>query len=156
MSKRLPVNGLVELLVPEAIRVNLLATSKEGVLGELCGLLFSADLVRDQAAVLQAVLAREQAGSTGCGSGVAVPHARISGIDRTVLALGLSKSGIEFGALDSLPVNIFFLMVGPQKAPEIYLKLLSQIAQLIKEDEFRGALLSCESTAEVIELFRTV
>ena len=156
MSNKLPANGLTEILTPETIRVHLLAASKEAALKELCGLLCGAGLVRDQETVMAAVLDREKAGSTGCGSGVAVPHARMQGIDRTVLALGLSKSGIDFGALDGLPVKIFFLIVGPQEAPEVYLRLLSQIAGLIKEEEFREALLSCESSTEVIDLFRTV
>ena len=155
MSKKLPINGLMELLVLQAINIRLHANSKEGVVRELCGLLFSAGFVTDPAAVLSAVLAREEAGSTGCGCGVAVPHARMQNLDRTVLALGISPSGIAFGAADNLPVKIFFLLVGPQKAPEEYLKLLSQIVQLIKEEEFRNALLACESTQEVIELFRS-
>ena len=155
MPKKLPVNGLMELLVPEAINIRLHANSKEGVLRELCEVLFSAGFVTDPSIVLAAVLAREQAGSTGCGCGVAVPHARMQDIDRTILTLGISQSGIEFGASDSLPVKIFFLLIGPQKAPEEYLKLLSQIVQLIKEEDFRNALLSCESTSEVIELFRS-
>ncbi len=144
------------MLIPEAIDIHLLATSKEGVLKELCKLLFNTKLVKDEEVVLQAVMAREQAGSTGCGCGVAVPHARLAGVERCALALGISKTGVEFGAVDGTPVKIFFFIVGPQKAPETYLRLLSQIAQLIKEEEFRAALLDCASPSEVIELFRAV
>ena len=156
MSNRTPANAIAELLVPAAIDVDLKAASKEDVLRCLCRRLWEAGLVRDEAAVLAAVLAREQAGSTGCGSGVAIPHARVTEVSRIVLAAGLMRSGIEFGSIDGQPAKIFFLVIGPQHSPEAYLRLLSQIAQLVREKEFRDALLSCPDAAAVIELLRAV
>ncbi len=156
MSNRTPANAITELLVPAAIEVDLKAISKDDVLRCLSKKLWEAGLVRDEAAVLQAVLAREQTASTGCGSGVAIPHARVQGVSRIVLAVGLAKSGVEFGAVDNQPAKIFFLVIGPQSNPEAYLRLLSQIAQLVKEKEFRDALLSCPNAAAVIDLFRAV
>ena len=155
MSNRSTSNALAKLVVPEAVAVHLQASSKNGVLEELCNLLGKAGLVRDAQTVLQAVLIREKAGSTGCGLGVAVPHARLQGPDHTVMAIGLSKSGIDFGAIDGQPVKVFFLIVGPQNNPEAYLRLLSQVAQLIKDQEFRNALLDCESASSVMDLLRS-
>ena len=154
MSNKSAGNTLAQLLVPGAVAVPLKASSKDAALEELCNLLAFTGMVPDAAAALWAVSAREQIASTGCGLGVALPHARLQGLDKAVLAVGLSKPGIDFGAVDGRPVHIFFLIVGPHNNPEAYLRLLSQIAQLLKEQEFRNALLSCETAHAVIGLLR--
>lgn len=147
--------SLSELLDPAAVSVDLQGADKGAVLAELCALLEKAGLAGDRAAALEAVNAREAQGSTGCGSGVAVPHARLAGLSRTAMALGISKRGIAFGGVDNEPVRIFFLLLGPQNDPEHYLKTLSQIAKLIKERDFRDALLACPDPAAVVELIRS-
>ncbi|MBI5238910.1 MAG: PTS sugar transporter subunit IIA [Elusimicrobia bacterium] len=147
--------ALAELLVPAAVACDLKASDKDGVLAELCGLAAFAGLVKESGAPLQAVRQREAQGSTGCGSGVAVPHARLAGLDRTAVAVGLSRAGVEFGSVDREPVHIFFLLLGPAGSPEAYLKALSQVARLVKETDFRKALRACASPAEVVALIRS-
>jgi len=134
------IAALGDLLEPAAISLDLRARTKPEVLRELVSLAASAGLVPDPAAALQAVETRESQGSTGVGSGVAVPHARVSGLSGTVVAVGLSKEGVDFGGPDRVPVRIFFLLLGPQNAPEIYLKTLSQVARLIKDAEPTAAI----------------
>lgn len=154
MANKSAGSTLAQLLVPGAVAVPLQASSKEGALEELCNLLAFTGLVRDASAALSAVHTREKIASTGCGMGVALPHARLQGLEKAVLAVGLSKIGIDFGSVDGRPVHIFFLIVGPHNNPEAYLRLLSQVAQLLKEHEFRHALLACENARSVIELLR--
>ncbi|MBI4375286.1 MAG: PTS sugar transporter subunit IIA [Elusimicrobia bacterium] len=145
---------LLNHLTPEAVSVDLKAPSRDGVLSEMVELLRNGGRLPDAAAALEAVRHRELQGSTGCGSGVAVPHARVAGLKQPMVAVGISRKGVDFAAVDGQPVNIFFLVLGPQNAPESFLKLLSQIARLVRVPEVRGRLSSCGSATEVIELIR--
>ena len=146
---------LADFILASAVSVDLRGATKTAVLEELVGLLAEAGVVADRAAALEAVLARERLGSTGCGSGVAVPHARLPGLDRPIVAVGLSRAGVDFGAVDGQPVRIFFLILGPQGAPEAYLNILSQIAKLLKEDDFRASLLSAPDPAAAADILRS-
>lgn len=146
--------SLSDLLTESAIEVDLKGKDKSEILGELCALIVKAGVPLEGPALLAAVEAREKLGSTGCGDGVAVPHARIAGLERTALALGLSKQGIDFGGVDSEPARIFFLLLGSQNEPEAYLKTLSQIAKLIKDEEFRASLLACPDAKAAAELIK--
>lgn len=154
MNSKTGTPRLADLIVPAAVSVDLKASAKAEVLEELVGLLDAAGPLPDRAAALEAVLARERLGSTGCGSGVAVPHARIGGGGGAAVAVGLSRAGVDFGAVDHQPVRIFFLVLGPKDVPETTLKLLSQIARIIKQDEFRAALLAAQDSAAAAELLR--
>ncbi len=156
MSSKPPATGILELLIPQVIDVDVQATSKNLLLAKMCGTLARAGLVVDELAVLQAVVERENIASTGCGCGVAVPHARVKGAERMAMALGLCKAGVEFDAVDNQPVKIVFLVVAPQNSSEAYLRLLSQIAQWIRDKDFREALLSCDTPIAVMELFRGI
>jgi len=146
--------SLSELLDPRAVVVDLKGRLKAEVLSELVGAIGTAGLVADAPAALSAVQAREQVASTGCGSGVAVPHARLPGLAHTLLALGISKAGVEFGGVDNEPVKLIFLLLGSETEPEHYLKTLSQVARLIKESDFRQELLEAKDAQAVLDLIK--
>ena len=102
--------------------------------------------------VLRAVLEREALGSTAIGRGIAVPHARVSGIERTVMALGLSETGVEFDALDGAAVHALFLVVGSDKEADEYLAALEKISRLIQNRDFRRFLSRARTGREALEL----
>lgn len=80
------------------------------------------------------LLEREQLGSTGIGAGVAIPHCKMKGLDRAVLAVGICPRTIEFGAVDGEPVRLFFLVVSPQSAPAEHLQVLAAISKWVKQN----------------------
>lgn len=138
---------LADLLRPERVRIPLRATDKMGVLRELSELAANAATgVADD--VLDAVLAREAALSTGIGFGVAVPHAQSDAVAELTMAGGTTPTPVPFEALDGQPVRLFFLLVGPVSAGGQHVKVLSRISRLVRRDAFRTMLLDARDAAE--------
>jgi mannitol/fructose-specific phosphotransferase system IIA component (Ntr-type) len=148
------VTTISELLLPEAIRLNLKEKRKKRVLAELTELLASAWNLDNPKALTAEILNREKMGSTGIGHGIALPHCLTSLSDRTMIAFGRSPQGISYGAADNRSVTLLFLLVGPQSATSEHLKLLSKLSRLLTEEQFRGQLMEAGEPGEIIELFR--
>ncbi len=103
---------------------------------------------------LAALEKREGIISTGIGMGVAIPHAKLDSFQDFFIAVGIKRygSGIEWDSLDGSPVRIVFLIGGPISQQTAYLKLLSQLTKVIKQEKNRQDLLAAQSAEEVIEL----
>jgi PTS system nitrogen regulatory IIA component len=145
---------LVDILAPGAVSVELAATTKKEALEELCGLLAKADKLPDAPAMVRTLLDREALGSTGIGQGVAIPHGKAPTIKAQAAALGISKRGVEFEALDGEPVHILFLLVAPPDAAGNHLKALAKVSRLLKDKFFRQALKDSKSPDEILKIIR--
>ncbi len=130
-----------EILDSNAILAEIKANNKKIVIEELADFLNQKNLVSDKAEVVRVLLEREELGSTGIGENVAIPHAKMKGLDKIVAAFGISKKGIDFDSLDRKPVNFVFLLITPEKATGNHLKALARISRLLKNPEFRSDLL---------------
>jgi mannitol/fructose-specific phosphotransferase system IIA component (Ntr-type) len=135
---------LSELLPPDRIRIPLQATDKAGVLKELVDFLVER-CGGDAAQVLAAVRDREAVLSTGIGFGIAIPHAKSPSVTDLCLVAGVSAQPIPFDALDNEPVRLFFLLVGPETAAGMHVKVLSRIARVVRRETVREALLQATS-----------
>ena len=92
--------------------------------------------------------------STGIGGGVAIPHVRFDGVHRPTLGLGLSRSGIDFDALDGKPVHIVVMFAMPVDSEKEYLALLAQVMASLRTQELRETLLACATPAEVCSVLQ--
>lgn len=146
--------SLIDLVSEEVVKVPLFSTTKLDVIKELINLLFEAKKIREIEAPLNAIIARENQGSTGLEDGIAVPHAKTEGADKLVMALGIAPAGIDFAALDGKPSQLFFLMLGPPGLPGPHIEALSEIARLTRSKTFCRMLLSAKDAKEVVEIFR--
>jgi len=99
--------------------------------------------------VFDSLFARERLGSTGLGQGVAIPHGRIKGMKEAVGAFFRLAQAVPFDAPDGLPVSLAFILLVPQQATEQHLQILSELAQMLSDREFR-ALLAGDTTAEAL------
>jgi len=104
-------------------------------------------------AALDALLAREKSISTGIGFGIAIPHASTPAISQVALAVGLSKGGIQFDALDGKPVHIVVLFLVPAPQHQEHLKTLAAISRQLNQKGFRKELDKAKSAAEIYEAF---
>jgi mannitol/fructose-specific phosphotransferase system IIA component (Ntr-type) len=86
--------------------------------------------------------------STGVGSGIAIPHVCIGEVQRPVLGVGISPSGIDFAALDGEPVYIIVLFAMPAGSQKEYLSLLAQVMRALKDSAFREQLIACQTREE--------
>ncbi|HEU5186040.1 MAG TPA: PTS sugar transporter subunit IIA [Gemmatimonadaceae bacterium] len=145
---------LTELLTADRVRVPLGSRTKNDVLRELVELAASS---RDAGAVesmLAAVRDREQVLSTGIGGGVAIPHGKTPHIEQLVLAAGVAPRAIDFDALDGQPVQLFFLLVGPESASGAHVKVLSRISRLLRRDRLRTELIAAKTSEEFLDVIR--
>jgi mannitol/fructose-specific phosphotransferase system IIA component (Ntr-type) len=102
--------------------------------------------------VAEKALEREGEMSTGIGFGIAIPHARLSGLDRLYMAAGRSTAGIEFDSLDGLAVNLLFMLVSPADIPAAHTEALSALSRVLSYEEVRKGLLSAASAAEFADI----
>ena len=90
--------------------------------------------------VLEALMAREEEGSTGVGSGVAVPHARLKGLDRVRGVFVRLEAPVEFGSVDDQPVDLVFALLAPAEARTGHLRALARVARAMRQPKLRERL----------------
>jgi excisionase family DNA binding protein len=140
---------------PAHISLNLTAPDKYAVLRELCALVLDPGEERLFETLFQALKAREDLCPTCVSEGVAIPHARnalVGIVDIPVLAYGRHQKGVDFGALDGKPVHHFFLLCAPNVRQ--HLQLLSRLARLVNNPDFRAKLSAARQPDDIIALIR--
>ena len=105
------------------------------------------------APVLRALWRREQVGSTGLGHGIAVPHARITGISEPIVLFVRMKSAVEFHAPDGKPVSVLFVILVPEHANDEHLKILATVSEMFSNKAFRDRLQATTEPAAIQSLF---
>jgi PTS system nitrogen regulatory IIA component len=127
---------------------------KSGVLELLIEAAWKAGKVDDLYRFAEAIGARELIMSTGIGLGVAVPHAKLKGIEDFFVVLGILRHGIEWESIDEQPVRLVFLIGGPESDQTGYLKILSKIVHLAKSPSRRQKLLDAETPRKVLSFLQ--
>ena len=148
------MNLIASLLPPENVLVDLDASSKKRVF-EQAGLIFENNQSIARSTVFDSLFARERLGSTGLGQGVAIPHGRIKGLKEATGAVIRLASPIPFDAPDGKPVSLLFVLLVPEQATEQHLQLLSELAQLFSDAQFRERIAEAQDAAAVHALFVT-
>lgn len=141
--------NLAEILPREAVLPNLAARDRDSLLAEMTAALQK--LHPELAAVdLAGILReREELGSTAMGDGVAIPHGKVAGIDRALLAVGRSPDGVDFNAPDNRLCHVFFLILAPESEAGAHLRLLAQLARRLKDPVFRSEMLLAETREQL-------
>lgn len=128
--------------------------NKEVVLREMAEIAHRQIPHIDFEAVFNALWEREQIGSTGVGNGVAIPHARIKGLEKMLFCFGRSLEGISYDAVDNQPVYYIFMILCPADSAEEYLKTLAGASRLLKQPEIRRRLRLATHQREIIDIFQ--
>ncbi|PWB67466.1 MAG: PTS sugar transporter subunit IIA [Deltaproteobacteria bacterium] len=145
-----PLSGF---LAPERIVIWDQPVEKEVVLRTLAEAAVSGSGEVALAAVLTNIAKREEQGSTFLNEGVALPHARIEGLRRPVVAVGLTRKGVSDVSTEK-PIESVFLILSPEEAPEIQIQVLGQVSRASRNRELARNLGICRSPADVISAFR--
>jgi mannitol/fructose-specific phosphotransferase system IIA component (Ntr-type) len=145
---------LSELLKESRIKVPLGGATKDDLLRELVDLVAPTADSNAKEAILAAVREREQLLSTGIGSGVAIPHGKTPVVDQLIIAAGVTARPVDFDALDGQPVEVFFLLVGPESASGAHIKVLSRISRLLRREQLRNSLRAAKSSDEFLDVVR--
>jgi len=145
------MNLIAKVLPPSNVILDLDAGSKKRVF-EQAGLLFENKQGIARAQVFDSLFAREKLGSTGLGQGVAIPHGKIISLKEAVGALIRTKAPIPFDAPDGGPVNLIFVLLVPERATELHLEILSELAQVFCDRNLREALLASQDASQLYQL----
>ena len=146
------MNQIASLLPPDNVVADLDASSKKRVF-EQVGILFENQQGIARSTVYDALFAREKLGSTGLGQGIAIPHGRIKGLKTPVGAFVRLQTAVPFDAPDGKPVGLIFVLLVPEAANEHHLQLLSELAQMFSDKDFRDRLATAADAAALHGLF---
>lgn len=145
---------LCDIVQRECVITQLETTERDDVVRELVDALVRAGAtskaMRDK--LVELVLERERRGSTGFGRGVAVPHVKHASAKKLTAAIGLSRTGVDFNALDKQPVYSIFLLFSPSDNPEAHLKAMEVIFKNLSHETFRRFLRQATTVDEVMAL----
>lgn len=141
-------------LSPQALAI--VAADNKAAILEMLADRFAAAYRLDRAMVLEALDEREKLGSTGFGRGVAIPHARIEGINRPVTVFLRLAAPVEFASADDLPVELVFGLLSPASAGATHLHALAEISRLMRDEALQEALLEADSAEALYALLTNV
>ena len=146
------MNLISKVLPPENVILDADSTSKKRIF-ERIGVLFENNqhVARNQ--VFDSLFAREKLGSTGLGHGVAIPHGRIKGLRDAIAVFTKTQIPIPFDAPDGQSVNLIFALLVPERATDLHLQLLGELAQMFSDKTFREQLQNSNDQAVIHQLF---
>ena len=143
--------NIASILVPERTFSDVETTSKKRAIEKASDLIASVELGFDGQELYSNLISREKLGPTAIGNGIAIPHCRIA-CSSAVGSLFRLSNGIDFGALDDLPVRIMFVLLVPQHETEDHLHTLAMLAQKFESEMYRNGLLEAKDSRELFEV----
>jgi nitrogen PTS system EIIA component len=143
---------IFELLSAQNIAANVSSDSKKSALQYLCTLATHASSAVTAKEALNALTEREKLGSTAIGHGVALPHARLAGLNQPLGALIHLAKPINFDSPDDEPVDLLFALLMPSESTSEHLKLLSELAELFSIKSYREQLRCAKTDAEFFQI----
>lgn len=146
--------NLFTMLDEKTVLPNLKAENKKQVINDLIDTLrydVDSDTIEE---IRNSVFEREKIMSTGVGKGLAIPHCKTKAVDRNYAAFARLESPLDFNSIDNEPVQIIFLLVGPDSNHSQHIKLLSRISRLMNSTSFHAKILKSDTSKIIIEAFQ--
>jgi PTS system nitrogen regulatory IIA component len=140
---------ILDILVRDAVILDLVSETKDEVLEEMSQALAKAEADIEADRLLEVLVEREALQSTGIGEGVAIPHGKLPGLDRLVASFARSVGGVDFQSIDGQATQLFFLLVVPEHSGGQHLKALARISRFFRDAAFRKKLLDAERLEQV-------
>jgi fructose-specific phosphotransferase system IIA component len=145
---------LSKVIKSETIKLDMEVTTKEEVIKELTELLYKVNAISNKENFLKDVFYRESIGTTGIGNGIAIPHGKSKFVNKTSLAIGRTKSAIEWESLDEQPVRFIILFaVTEEDKNSTHIKILAKVASNLGDDDVCANLLKAKSPEEILDIF---
>jgi len=141
---------ITELLKKDAVKINVKANDKNDAIDQLVELHVNVGNVNDAAVYKQAILAREEEGTTGMPGGIAIPHARTSAVTNAGLAAITVPSGVDFEATDGSKSELLFMIAAPENSNNLYMEVLSKLAVMLVNEDFVKELKNTKTPEEFL------
>lgn len=144
----------VDFVSRDAIQTNLEVDNKEQVIRSMADALLKARKIEEDQheSIVEAILKREELGSTGIGRGVAVPHTKHPSVKELVGTVAVSESGVDFDSLDGEKVHLLFMLVSPPDRPGDHLRALENISRQLRDETFCRLLKQSKASDDVWQL----
>ncbi|WP_380784659.1 PTS sugar transporter subunit IIA [Sphingomonas sp. R86521] len=148
------MNDFSDMLREDAVLTGVVAANKKAVLQHLASV--AATVIHGDAKLIaERLAAREKLGSTGFGGGVAIPHAKIEGLEQVTAVFARLAQPVDFQAVDDLPVDLVFLLLSPTDAGAVHLKALARVSRRLRDQAFLAKLRGTGSRDTLYALFAT-
>ena len=147
--------NLSELIRPDRV-LEIDTATRDEALRALCDAAARDPRVLDGQALYEAVLRREELSSTGIGMGlgIAIPHVKIPQVTDYIIAVGRSRRGVDFKAVDGQPVHLIFMICASDHQAREFVKILAQVTHLLKDESVRNQFMECEIPDGLLETIR--
>lgn len=149
---RVSPSKLASLLNPEMINLDLRATEKTAALREVAQSLAQHKSIHNFELFFQEILDRERVSNTALGHDIAIPHARTDQCTEILIAVGRSTKGVDFETKDGQVVRLIFLIGTPKQMVTDYLRVVGNLARLLRQDDVRQHLLDAPDAASFIKV----
>ena len=143
---------ITDFLTPDRVIADLTEKDKSEVLKEMADQLADSESGLDPAQILQVLEDREKISTTAIGEGVAIPHGKLSNVQKVSALFARSLQGVDFASLDGEPTHLFFTLIAPQDAAADHLKALARISRLLKDPDLRSRLLTAATSQELYNI----
>ncbi len=150
-----PVPDL-EVFTRESVLLDLAGDTKEQILEVIVDhAIASKALPRTRKEqVLEILVEREGRGSTAFGKGIAVPHARVAGLRKSVGVVARSVEGVDFKSIDGEPVHVFLMLISPESRADEHLATLRWISQSVRDPDFLSFIRQARSPEDVLDVLQ--
>ena len=145
--------NILDILDEESVLPEIKSVNKKEVIEELAAVAARQNDDLDLDLLEERLLEREKLGSTGVGDGVAIPHAKVSGMEEVTAVFGRSIGGVDFDSMDGKKAHLLFLLVAPESSTGSHLKALARISRLMQDSAFRAGLMEAKSREEIFKAF---
>ncbi|MEG1502997.1 PTS fructose transporter subunit IIABC [Enterococcus sp. 22-H-5-01] len=142
-----------DLLIKDAMIMDLQATTKKAAIDEMVQKMYDAGRISDIDVYKEGILNREAQTSTGLGDGIAMPHAKNSAVKEATVLFAKSNSGVDYESLDGQPTYLFFMIAAPEGANDTHLQALAALSRLLIDPDFVAKLKSAETPEQVQATF---
>ena len=143
---------ILDILSPTHVFSNVECNSKKAAMELLAKNIASSNNGIDQIDVIGCLIARERLGSTGLGNGIAIPHGRLKYCEKTIATFIQLKNGIDYEAVDNMPVDLIFALIVPEESTNEHLQILAILANMLSKTETVDKLSNSETSKEIFSI----
>lgn len=144
--------SLMDIVDKNCITAELKSLDKQNVIAELVDILKKQNKILDKEQTIKDIMERESKGSTGLEKGIAVPHAKTAAVNKLTLAVGISKDGVDFNAIDGEYSYLIFLLLAPPGSAGPHVEALAEIARFLTPPGVREKLKVAGSADDVVKI----
>ncbi|MEC1434467.1 PTS mannose transporter subunit IIABC [Bacillus spizizenii] len=147
------IKKLTDIISPELIEPHLSGETRDDIIDEMIQTLSRKGMLLSESGFKQAILNREQQGTTAIGMNIAIPHGKSEAVRKPSVAFGIKRSGVDWNSLDGSDAKLIFMIAVPKESGgNQHLKILQMLSRKLMDDSYRKQLLSVQTKEEVYKL----